>query len=86
MVEGLHGGVSQGLGSADVLHGLQNLEIHGLGPEPRLLAEVLPEFVGPCEGLLPLAGVNVVDVVVVEEVLLVGEVAVLVGGAHLQQR
>ena len=82
-------GVGQGLAPADVLQTLQNLEVHRLGPghgarlQPPLV-EVLPELAGPGEGLLLLLVLLRLAVVAVEEVLLVGQVAELVGGAHLE--
>ena len=83
-------GVGQGLAPADVLQTLQNLEVHRLGPghgarlQPPLV-EVLPELAGPGEGLLLLVLVLLrLAVVAVEEVLVVGQVAELVGGAHLE--
>ena len=75
------GPVHDRLGPADVLHGLEHLKVHGLGPVAGLLAKVLPELAGAGEGL-ELGGVIVV--VVVEEMLLVGQVAELVGGGHLE--
>ena len=66
---------------ADVVQRLQHLEVHTLGSHatmhlvPCSLVEVLSELVGPGEGLLGVA---------VEEVLLVGQVAELVGGGHLE--
>ena len=81
-------GVGQGLAPADVLQTLQNLEVHRLGPghgarlQPPLV-EVLPELAGPGEGLLLLVLLRLA-VVAVEEMLLVGQVAELVGGAHLE--
>ena len=84
-------GVGQGLAPADVLQTLQNLEVHRLGPghgarlQPPLV-EVLPELAGPGEGLLLLLVLVLLRlaVVAVEEVLVVGQVAELVGGAHLE--
>ena len=83
-------GVGQGLAPADVLQTLQNLEVHRLGPghgarlQPPLV-EVLPELAGPGEGLLLLVLVLLrLAVVAVEKVLVVGQVAELVGGAHLE--
>ena len=84
-------GVGQGLAPADVLQTLQNLEVHRLGPghgarlQPPLV-EVLPELAGPGEGLLLLLLLVLLRlaVVAVEEVLVVGQVAELVGGAHLE--
>ena len=76
-------GVGDRLGPAYVLHGLQHLKVHRLGPVPGFFTKVLAEFAGASEGLaVGLFGVGAVVVVV--EVLLIRQVAELVRGRHLE--
>ena len=81
------GSVGRGLGPANVLHGLEDLKVHGLGAVAGLLTEILTQLAGPSKRALaigfPVADIIVRGVVVVQ-VLLVGQVAELVRGRHLE--
>ena len=81
------GGVGRGLGPANVLHGLEHLKVHGLGAVAGLLAEILTQLAGPSKRALAIGFPVVVIIVrrvVVVQVLLVGQVAELVRGRHLE--
>ena len=80
-------GVGRRLGPANVLHGLEHLKVHGLGAVAGLLAEILSQLAGPSKRALSIGFpviVIIVRRVVVVQVLLVGQVAELVRGRHLE--
>ena len=87
------GPVHDGLGPADVLYRLEHLKVDRLRTVAGFFAKILAQFACPrkrCFGPTTaaagrsVAAAVVVVIVEVEEVLLVGEVAEVVGGCHLE--
>lgn len=70
----------------NIFNGSQHLKVHRLWPVARFFAKILAQLAGPSKRLLTRDGsvFGGVGVVVVVQVLLVGQVAELVGGGHLE--